>query len=86
MWVDSLSIVQDSQEDKHRELRGMRDIYRHAYFTIDTLAAKTVGAGFLPDRRPLKPVATLPFICPPSSVDLPPGRLGTIYLSATSSD
>ncbi|KAI0663662.1 heterokaryon incompatibility protein-domain-containing protein [Cubamyces menziesii] len=84
LWVDSLCIVQDSREDKHRELRCMRDIYRHAYFTIDALAAKTVSAGFLQDRRPLKPVATLPFICPPSSVDLP--RLGTIYLSPTLSD
>ncbi|KAI0657062.1 heterokaryon incompatibility protein-domain-containing protein [Cubamyces menziesii] len=31
LWMDSLCIVQDSPEDKHRELVKMRDVYLHAF-------------------------------------------------------
>ncbi|KAH9892431.1 heterokaryon incompatibility protein-domain-containing protein [Cubamyces lactineus] len=84
LWIDSLCIVQDSQEDKNHELKGMRDVYRHAYCTIDAASARAVSEGFLQDRRPLAPVATLPFVCPQSS--LKPPRIGTLYLTGVGAD
>ncbi|KAI0328349.1 HET-domain-containing protein [Cubamyces sp. BRFM 1775] len=84
LWIDSLCIIQDSQEDKNRELRGMRDVYRHAYCTIDAASARAVSEGFLQDRRPLEPAATLPFVCPQGSGDSP--RLGTLYLTDLNPD
>ncbi|KAI0334681.1 HET-domain-containing protein [Cubamyces sp. BRFM 1775] len=47
LWVDSLCIVQDSHEDKHRELRKMRDVYRRAFLTIDAANAESASQGFL---------------------------------------
>ncbi|KAI0655277.1 heterokaryon incompatibility protein-domain-containing protein [Cubamyces menziesii] len=64
LWIDSLCIIQDSPEDKHRELASMRDVYRCAYLTIDAASAETASDGFLEDRPPLKPDLVLPFICP----------------------
>ncbi|KAI0657871.1 heterokaryon incompatibility protein-domain-containing protein [Cubamyces menziesii] len=49
LWVDSLCILQDSREDKHRELGRMRDVYRHAFLTIDAASAKSASEGFLDD-------------------------------------
>ncbi|KAH9889562.1 heterokaryon incompatibility protein-domain-containing protein [Cubamyces lactineus] len=84
LWLDSLCIIQDSQEDKHRELARMRDVYRHAYLTIDAASAGSVNEGFLQDRRPLDPEHTLPFVCPrdstrPLSEGIAP--TGEIYLT-----
>ncbi|KAK4118794.1 HET-domain-containing protein [Parathielavia appendiculata] len=50
LWVDSLCIVQDSSEDKFRELARMSDIYKHAYLTITAARASSAGEGFLGDR------------------------------------
>ncbi|KAI0655279.1 heterokaryon incompatibility protein-domain-containing protein [Cubamyces menziesii] len=69
LWVDSLCIIQDSPEDKHRELAFMRDVYRHAYLTIDAASAEKASDGFLNDRTPLCPDLVLPFICPADDVD-----------------
>ncbi|KAF8970212.1 heterokaryon incompatibility protein-domain-containing protein [Flammula alnicola] len=70
LWIDSLCILQDSAEDKEREIPLMCDIYRNAYVTIIAASASKVSEGFLQDRR--EPVDTrLPFWCPD-------GRQGTI--------
>jgi hypothetical protein len=47
LWVDSLCIVQDSAEDREREIAHMAQIYKNAFVTIS--AAKAVGCdeGFL---------------------------------------
>ncbi|KAI0656704.1 heterokaryon incompatibility protein-domain-containing protein [Cubamyces menziesii] len=87
LWVDSLCIIQDSQEDKHRELARMRDVYRHAYLTIDAASARSVNEGFLQDQRPLDPEHTLPFVCPcdSKSMHLSPETeeaIGEIYLTS----
>ncbi|KAI0657874.1 heterokaryon incompatibility protein-domain-containing protein [Cubamyces menziesii] len=63
LWADSLCIIQDSREDKHRELRKMRDVYRHAYLTIDAANAHSASEGFLcdSDRVPMHTSDWLPF-------------------------
>ncbi|KAF7340890.1 HET-domain-containing protein [Mycena sanguinolenta] len=75
LWVDALCILQDSKEDKSREIAQMRTIFRNAYFTIIAASAHKVSAGFLQNRSPCSPDdITLPFRCPD-------GKVGTMYLS-----
>ncbi|KAI0333428.1 HET-domain-containing protein [Cubamyces sp. BRFM 1775] len=76
LWTDSLCIIQDSPEDKHRELVSMCDVYHYAYLTIDAASAAKASDGFLEDRPPLHPDITLPFICPKDSAN----QLGTIMI------
>ena len=86
LWIDSLCIIQDSDEDKHRELASMRDVYRYAYVTIDAARTAMVTEGFLHDCRPLSVDATLPFICPSECEDSwvvvanPVTEVGKVYL------
>ncbi|KAJ8462322.1 hypothetical protein ONZ51_g10976 [Trametes cubensis] len=83
LWMDSLCIVQDSQEDMHRELTRMRDVYRYAYVTIDAASAASVNEGFLKDRRPLNADAMLPFICPRDPAETSTSKtpqIGMVYL------
>ncbi|KAI0333454.1 HET-domain-containing protein [Cubamyces sp. BRFM 1775] len=85
LWIDSLCIIQDSPEDKLRELPSMRDVYRRAYLTIDAASAEKASDGFLQDRPPSEPpMLTLPFICPggPTNTVAEVGKLyipGSIY-------
>ncbi|KAG7088723.1 hypothetical protein E1B28_012691 [Marasmius oreades] len=76
LWVDSFCIIQDSKEDKRREIPNMRRIYHNAYVTIVAACARRVSAGFLHIRdvypRP-ESRATVPFLCPD-------GIMGTITL------
>ncbi|ESK82298.1 het domain protein [Moniliophthora roreri MCA 2997] len=73
LWVDAFCIMQDSREDKAREIAKMRAIFRNAYFTIVASSAKCVSEGFLHPRDP-KPSAILPFLCPDRTI-------GTMSLS-----
>ncbi|KAL1937510.1 hypothetical protein VTO73DRAFT_13096 [Trametes versicolor] len=50
LWVDSLCIIQDSDEDKLHEIGRMHLIYRHAYLAIIAASAERVSDGFLQDR------------------------------------
>lgn len=63
LWVDSLCIVQDSDEDKLHELGRMHLIDRYAYFTIIAASAERVSDGFLQHRRANHGI-TLLFLCP----------------------
>lgn len=76
LWIVSLCIIQDSDEDKRHELGRMHMIYRYAHLTIIASSAQKVSDGFLRDRPPppqCQDVSeirrggeiTLPFICPP---------------------
>ncbi|KAF3039016.1 hypothetical protein E8E12_006925 [Didymella heteroderae] len=47
IWVDALCIIQDSDEDKARELPKMRTIYKHAAVTVVAAVAKSAHDGFL---------------------------------------
>lgn len=47
IWIDSLCIMQDCDEDKHREITRMANIYKNAIFTISAARAKSCEEGFL---------------------------------------
>ncbi|KAJ7809291.1 HET-domain-containing protein [Mycena olivaceomarginata] len=72
LWVDSLCIMQDSREDKSREIARMRTIYHNAYITIIAARAPTVSSGFLQDL-PTAQHMRLPF-------RLGDGGLGTVAI------
>ncbi|KAF7552043.1 hypothetical protein G7Z17_g4595 [Cylindrodendrum hubeiense] len=57
LWVDSLCIVQDSSEDKAREIAAMAQVYKNAWVTIS--AAKSSGASdsFTKPRADLQGIA-----------------------------
>jgi hypothetical protein len=72
LWVDSLCIIQDSEEDKLLEIARMGHIYRDTYVTIIAASAPRVSAGFLEARPPVPPAdfppdIDMPFVCPPAS-------------------
>lgn len=50
LWIDSLCIIQDSDDDKAREINKMPQIYKGAIITISAAIAKDCGEGFLQDR------------------------------------
>ncbi|KAI9070264.1 hypothetical protein FKP32DRAFT_1586274 [Trametes sanguinea] len=79
LWTDALCIIQDSPQDKHRELRYMRDVYRHTCFTIDAASAARASEGFLQERQPWRPTLTLPFICPAKSASQL-SEIGSLHL------
>ncbi|KAI0334660.1 HET-domain-containing protein [Cubamyces sp. BRFM 1775] len=83
LWIDSLCIIQDSQEDMLRELARMRDVYRYAYVTIDAACATNVTEGFLHKQRPLDPEHMLPFVCPrdPASQSIGQVQVGMAYIA-----
>ncbi|KAK7469232.1 hypothetical protein VKT23_003721 [Stygiomarasmius scandens] len=70
LWVDSFCIIQDSEDEKAREISKIREYFQNAFVTLVAANADHVGAGFTPSRarwRP-EPLFTLPFICPNGSV------------------
>ncbi|KAF9481006.1 HET-domain-containing protein [Pholiota conissans] len=78
LWVDALCIIQDSSEDKDKELCIMAYIYRDAHLSLSAVSAYRADQGFLPDQiAPDK----LPFHLNDKSVgtmllryDIPPGN------------
>lgn len=50
LWVDSLCIIQDDQEDWLREAKTMASVYEGAYFTIAATASKNGNEGLFPSR------------------------------------
>ncbi|KAH9850211.1 heterokaryon incompatibility protein-domain-containing protein, partial [Lenzites betulinus] len=89
LWVDTLCIIQDSDEDKVHELGQMHNIYRNAYLTIIAANARSVSGGFLQQRTIPESQLTLPFICAAPSLSPAPEvkpnettpRVGQIYLT-----
>ncbi|EIW52310.1 HET-domain-containing protein, partial [Trametes versicolor FP-101664 SS1] len=87
LWVDSLCIIQDSDDDKRHEIGRMHHIYRYAHLTIIAASAEHVSEGFLQERPPppgmdfgnYKTVRLTPAYSSqsrwPSTADL--GRMGT---------
>jgi hypothetical protein len=47
IWIDSLCIIQDCDEDRDREMARMANIYKNAIFTISAGRAKSCDEGFL---------------------------------------
>lgn len=64
LWVDSLCIIQDSDEDKITEIAGMTDIYNKASLTIAASIATKASSGFLSPRSIPAKRLKLPFPCP----------------------
>ncbi|KAI1442724.1 HET-domain-containing protein [Annulohypoxylon stygium] len=54
LWIDSLCILQDSEEDWIRESTSMRDVYSNAFLTIAALGAKHSDGGLFFSRDPTK--------------------------------
>ncbi|PBK83994.1 HET-domain-containing protein [Armillaria gallica] len=83
LWVDALCILQDSKEDKAREIAHIRRIFRDAYVAIIAACAQRVSDGFLHGRsEEIKPwsigeIISLPFLCPD-------GEIGTIQVQKES--
>jgi hypothetical protein len=60
IWIDSLCIIQDDEQDWRLEAAKMGDIYRHALITIGAVAANSTDDGFI-NRAPPKPSIRIPF-------------------------
>ena len=73
LWVDCLCIIQDSKEDKDREVAQMHNIYRNASFTISATNARSAYSGFLNHRYDDTASQKLPLY-------LPGGQLGNMYV------
>lgn len=72
IWIDRLCIIQDSRDDKDRELKKMSQYYRNAYLTL-TASTKSAAEGFMEDiiGCPLHPdfpahrdLLRTPVLCP----------------------
>ena len=50
LWVDAICILQDSEEDKVRELKSMAAIYRQAYVTLLAASSESSSDGFLDNQ------------------------------------
>lgn len=50
LWIDALCILQDSEQDKEKELSSMHRIYRDSLLTIVASSASSAEEGFLADR------------------------------------
>lgn len=51
LWIDSLCIIQDSDDDWKEESKRMEDIFASAYCTIAATAASDSRSGFLSNRE-----------------------------------
>ena len=75
LWTDSLCIIQDSEDDKAREIGRMAGIYTNAFLTIVAASASKVSEGFLQPRgEVVPPDISLPFWCPEKN------DIGTVHL------
>ena len=52
IWIDSLCIVQDDQQDWENEAARMEQVFSDAYLTIAASSAKSSNDGFLLPRKP----------------------------------
>ena len=76
LWIDALCILQDSNEDKLRQIRMMAKIYQNSFLTLIAACGNSVNEGFLYQERPQKvPDARIPYRCPD-------GRIGSVWIAA----
>ena len=50
IWIDSLCIVQDDEEEKMHDVKHMPDVYGQAFITLSASSASSVNKGFLHTR------------------------------------
>ncbi|KAI1391540.1 HET-domain-containing protein [Hypoxylon trugodes] len=60
IWIDALCIMQDSEEDKMREISRMKGIFASSTVTIVAASSKSVFDGFLYDRDNSETVYRIP--------------------------
>jgi hypothetical protein len=80
LWIDSLCILQDSEEDWIRESQKMGSIYERARLTIAASGAKDPSGGCFVFNRPKSPVVEVPYF-PDSGV-----QTGSILVSLDVTD
>ncbi|PQE03565.1 heterokaryon incompatibility -domain-containing protein [Rutstroemia sp. NJR-2017a BVV2] len=84
LWVDAMCIIQDSSDDKVRELKVMAQTYRNALITISAACSRSSRDGFLRPREPRKsayPQFVLPYCAWGSEGDQPgASQIGTVIL------
>ncbi|KAF2109658.1 heterokaryon incompatibility protein-domain-containing protein [Lophiotrema nucula] len=51
LWVDSLCIIQDCDEDRHSQIRSMADIYSQSYLCIIAATGEDANSGLRPYGR-----------------------------------
>lgn len=54
LWVDVLCIIQDSREDKDKEIEKLQDYFSNAYITISAASASSCESGFLQKRESVR--------------------------------
>lgn len=64
IWIDALCIIQDSPDDKARELPLMADIYRNGAVSVVAAVAASASEGFLREPESAK------FLVQPFDIDL----------------
>lgn len=64
LWVDALCIIQDSEDDKAREIEQMTQIYKNSVLTISAAKSKNCFEGFLEPRVKLNKLADDSFVIP----------------------
>ncbi|KAK7740015.1 hypothetical protein SLS62_011158 [Diatrype stigma] len=74
IWIDALCIIQDSEEDKMRDIAQMKDIYSSSVVTIVAASSDSVSGGFLHDRNHSETVYTIP-------ARIRPGQFGTMSVN-----
>ncbi|RSM15029.1 hypothetical protein CEP52_001063 [Fusarium oligoseptatum] len=60
LWIDSMCIIQDDDDDKAREINKMPEVYQGALVTLSASCATTCHGGFLHDRFHPAPGVALP--------------------------
>jgi hypothetical protein len=60
LWIDSLCIIQDSEEDWRRESAAMGDVYRNAHCSISAAAGHNQGLFVQRDPRDVYPCVIKP--------------------------
>jgi len=58
LWIDSLCIIQDDEEDWQRESAAMANVFSNAHVTLAATASQDSEGGCLFDREPAKHVVT----------------------------
>lgn len=74
IWVDSLCIIQDDDQDKERDISRMHEIYSQAFCTVVSDASNSAEVGCFKDRDPAC-VATFSVPLPTSKDGAPVHRL-----------
>ncbi|KAH7084023.1 heterokaryon incompatibility protein-domain-containing protein [Paraphoma chrysanthemicola] len=77
LWIDSLCIVQDSNEDKAKEISKMSSIYKSAMVTISAASVSDSNDGFLHDRQEVLERTQASYRLPYTDLD---DQVGDLYI------